>query len=66
MTARPPILINSMTIGANGPGRYQLRPDDREVVIRSMADAILAGIRINSPAMVGSPTGSHHWAGEQR
>ena len=66
ISARRPILVNSIAPAANGPSRYSLRPDDCELVMRCMVDAILAQIRINSPAMVGSPTGSHHAAGGRR
>lgn len=60
MTGRPPILVNSLAPAAYGPARYALQPDDRALVIRCLADAILAEFRVNSPAMVNSPTGSHH------
>ena len=62
MNARPATVVCSLTPAANGPVLRQLTPGDRAVVVRALADAVLAELRGDSQPMAGSPAGTNHRA----
>jgi hypothetical protein len=57
MTARPPILINSLTIAANGVSGWLQRPGVRDALVDLMADAIVRDLLNESYLSVASPAG---------